>query len=365
MDAHGEWKKWNQAGFYGAPFIWTTLHDFGGTNGMKGNLSLINQIPFDAVGKAEVWGTGYTPEGIDQNPVYYEFMAQNNFRKEPVKNIPEHIVKRSTKRYGLKEEIPELSEAWKLLVSSTYSEDHSVQDGTGIPHLPGWDTSQWSSGGVIPVPALCRTFFAWKKFVSIADLINPEIETFRYDLVNLGREVLAQLSTPISNNFSNAYSARQMSIPRLKEVGQLYIELLKDIDRLVGTDPAFMLGPWLTMAKRFGNGHNDCGEKSCPRFYEWNARAQLTTWNPTPKNATQIPSGPIDYASKHWSGLIRDYYAKRAELMLNQALRDATQGKPLNIVEVERIKAQLAFDWTNSNSIYPNHPTETDRKSVV
>ena len=50
---------------------------------------------------------------------------------------------------------------------------------------------------------------------------------------------------------------------------------------------------------------------------------QLTTWNPTPANATNIPGGPVDYASKHWSGLISDYYSVRASLVLQQAQADA------------------------------------------
>ncbi len=36
VNGAGEWQKWNDASFFGAPFIWTTLHDFGGTDGMKG-----------------------------------------------------------------------------------------------------------------------------------------------------------------------------------------------------------------------------------------------------------------------------------------------------------------------------------------
>ena len=69
----GEWHKWGNASFFGANFIWTTLHNFGGTDGMKGDLALINQIPFGAMrpwGEREtsVWGTGLSPEGIDQNP---------------------------------------------------------------------------------------------------------------------------------------------------------------------------------------------------------------------------------------------------------------------------------------------------------
>eukprot|EP00463_Aulacantha_scolymantha_P003547 TRINITY_DN4419_c0_g1_i1.p3 TRINITY_DN4419_c0_g1~~TRINITY_DN4419_c0_g1_i1.p3 ORF type:complete len:77 (-),score=9.04 TRINITY_DN4419_c0_g1_i1:1008-1238(-) len=63
--------------FLASNFIWTTLHDFGATDGMKGNLSQINEIPFSGMSpeaETSVWGTGFTPEGIDQNPVYYEFM---------------------------------------------------------------------------------------------------------------------------------------------------------------------------------------------------------------------------------------------------------------------------------------------------
>ena len=50
---------------------------FGGTDGMKGDLARINEIPFgaDGVPNNTYWGTGFTPEGIDQNPVYYEFMT--------------------------------------------------------------------------------------------------------------------------------------------------------------------------------------------------------------------------------------------------------------------------------------------------
>lgn len=48
MSAHGdgEFKQWD--GQWGVPFIWTALHTYGGNLGIKGNLSLINQIPFAA-----------------------------------------------------------------------------------------------------------------------------------------------------------------------------------------------------------------------------------------------------------------------------------------------------------------------------
>lgn len=81
---------------------------------------------------------------------------------------------------------------------------------------------------------------------------------------------------------------------------------------------AFLAGPWLEAAKAWGAGNNDCGSMTCTAFYEWNARCQITSWFPTPANASEVPGNVIDYASKHWSGLIRDYYAVRAGLVLTQ-----------------------------------------------
>jgi hypothetical protein len=61
------------------PFIWTSLHTYGGNLGIKGNISRINDIPFAAPPLApspagydprtQAVGVGYTPEGLDQNTV--------------------------------------------------------------------------------------------------------------------------------------------------------------------------------------------------------------------------------------------------------------------------------------------------------
>ena len=115
------------------------VHNFGGTDGMKGDLAKVNEIPFGGMAPegppSSVWGTGFTPEGIDQNPVYYEFMLGQNWRTEPVENITDFIITRSQNRYNLEAPSPQVADAWSLLVESAYSQDLSVQDGTGVPHL--------------------------------------------------------------------------------------------------------------------------------------------------------------------------------------------------------------------------------------
>lgn len=54
VNGDGEWKKWkNGTGLWGpddnGQFIWSTLHDFVSTDGLKGWIGRINHIPFDAV----------------------------------------------------------------------------------------------------------------------------------------------------------------------------------------------------------------------------------------------------------------------------------------------------------------------------
>jgi alpha-N-acetylglucosaminidase len=121
------------------------------------------------------------------------------------------------------------------------------------------------------------------------------------------------------------------------------------------------VGPWLASARKLASPDaGDCfifeQPSSCPDFYEWNARVQITTWQPTPSNATVVPDGPIDYANKQWSGLVGDYYLERVRLIQKQALSDASAGQPLNHTAVDQIRASLAYNWTTSTKSYPVTP---------
>jgi hypothetical protein len=113
------------------------------------------------------------------------------------------------------------------------------------------------------------------------------------------------------------------------------------------------------MAKQFAIDYDteDCTDTgyetitTCSKFYEWNARVQLTTWNPTSQNASKIPAGPIDYASKHWSGLIKDYYSERVK-----RLRDAFVQVVPNRPNEDLLKVKLAYEWTTATNAYPIQP---------
>ena len=372
-----EWKKWNNASFFGASFIWTTLHNYGGTDGIRGDLARVNNIPFDAILEprtSSIIGSGATTEGIDQNPAYHEFVYEQPFRTAPVPNLTAHMIQRSHQRYGLIEQNQDVSKAWAFLVDSLYATDMNVQDHTGIAHLQprGGDVSSlFVLDRYTPKPIICKIFGAWQHLLRAASTsAHPGFQTepFLYDLVNLGREVLAQIATPAALNCSDATARDTLDKSELGRMGTFYIELLHDADTLVATDTAFLLGPWIEAARRWGVNSNDCdshvlainknmNKDKCEWFYEWNARTQITTWNPTPKASPKIPGGPVDYAAKHWSGLIKDYYGKRAALLMKQALQDQAAGQPLDQSRVDRRFAQHAYEWTTDMNKYPTHTT--------
>ena len=66
MDIGGIWKYWQNYSFFGAPFIWTTIHNMGGNDGMKGDMRMLTDLPSQAISAgASIIGTGATPEGTN------------------------------------------------------------------------------------------------------------------------------------------------------------------------------------------------------------------------------------------------------------------------------------------------------------
>jgi hypothetical protein len=129
MSAHGtgQWHDRYWKGQWGLPFIWTPLHTYGGSISMKGNLSEINVIPFDAPPlaavpkgydpKTQAVGVGYTPEGLDQNTAYYELLQEAAFKAQPESNLTSWLVNRANRRYGTVKN-PDVAAAWVALGAS-------------------------------------------------------------------------------------------------------------------------------------------------------------------------------------------------------------------------------------------------------
>ena len=141
-------------------------------------------------------GVGYTPEGLDQNPAYYELLQEAAFKAAPEPDLTAWLVKRAHRRYGLTEPNADVASAWADLGASGYSNDGPVHDGSGVGKMPAAGFPEWM--GFLdnrPKPALCLEWRAWGSMISAASAVaQPLPKTFTYDLVDVGREVLSQLT---------------------------------------------------------------------------------------------------------------------------------------------------------------------------
>ncbi|XP_056433195.1 LOW QUALITY PROTEIN: alpha-N-acetylglucosaminidase-like [Gadus chalcogrammus] len=323
--------------FYGQPFIWCMLHNFGGNSGFFGQVESINSGPFQALSfpNSSLVGLGIAPEGIEQNPVIYELMSELAWRKEPV-NLSKWVSLYAMRRYGSTQE--SLGAAWRLLFFSVYNctvphyRNHNHSPLVRRPSLR-MNTEVWYNRSDL--------FDAWKLLVEAAPPLMSK-GTFRHDLVDITREALQVLTSAYYLEIAESF--RNQKLPELLTAGGVLVhDLLPELDRLLSSDGNFLLGPWLEQAQALALGEKEA------RLYDMNARNQITLWG---------PSGEIvDYASKEWGGLMEDYYAQRWGLFVNTLVDCLHTGLPFKqeAFNQEAFKVEQGFVYNGRK--YPSEPT--------
>jgi alpha-N-acetylglucosaminidase len=108
LDLYGEvnpvWKK--QSAFFGKPWIWNVLHNFGGRTSMSGKLQDMSSNLKDAINspaRGDFSGIGMAMEYFGNNPVVEEFVMSMVWEKQ-IPDAKEWIGSYVTNRYGKKNE---------------------------------------------------------------------------------------------------------------------------------------------------------------------------------------------------------------------------------------------------------------------
>uniref|UniRef100_A0A2C9K9Q2 Alpha-N-acetylglucosaminidase n=1 Tax=Biomphalaria glabrata TaxID=6526 RepID=A0A2C9K9Q2_BIOGL len=324
--------------YYGQPFIWCMLHNFGGTMELYGAVEQINKGPF--IGRqfanSTMVGIGITPEGIHQNEVMYEFMLENSWRSQP-RDVNDWIVKYARQRYGA--DSPSAITAWKLLMNGVYNCSTNIRDFNHvlitIRPTPTYNIKIdiWYDPEDL--------FSAWDNMLNASFDLNGS-ELFLYDITDVTRNSLQIIALQFYSAMVTAFHKKDIST--VKEAGQNITNLLADLDHLLSSNERFLLGPWIADAKSWATDDNES------KLYEYNARNQITLWG---------PSGQIhDYASKQWAGVIADYYKPRWQFFTNwlvQLIQNDSQWDS-NIFE-ENILSTVEIPWNIQRYQYPTTPT--------
>uniref|UniRef100_A0A2A4IUB9 Alpha-N-acetylglucosaminidase n=1 Tax=Heliothis virescens TaxID=7102 RepID=A0A2A4IUB9_HELVI len=299
--------------YFGQPFIWCMLHNFGGTLGMFGNMVTINKDVYEVRARenSTMIGIGLTPEGINQNYVVYDLMLESAWRQSPVRDLDAWVADYAERRYGCKS----AAEAWKYLLKSVYSFNglNRVRGKYVVTRRPSFKLKPW---------AWYRSYDLFEAFRHLVyvDDDNCSSDGYWYDVVDVTRQALQyrveQLYVNVVNDrFTNTF-VYDASIQR-------FLDALSDMGKILSENEHFTAFKWYRKARSLGNGTDQAD------LYDLNARNQITLWG---------PNGEIsDYACKQWADLLKSYYYPRWQTFLTAALKAKQNNEDFNEKATRRI----------------------------
>ncbi len=323
---------WNLTrAFCGKPWVWCNIQSFGNRVWLGGALERINRDLFAARQDAQagrLCGLGFVNEGLDFNPVVYDFLLELAWRDAPV-DLPVWLRDFARRSYGRANAAA--AQAWEILHQTVYQAafDNGVAY-TAVPSLDGPPGTPYSNDQLAQ---------AGRLLLSAADEL-ADSDAFRFDLVNVTRQVLGNSAAEFHFRILDAFERKDQD--DLRQAMNALREFLSDLDALLATRSEFLLGGWLADARRWGRTE---AERS---RLEWNARRVLTLWGNT--------AALRDYAARQWSGLLTGFYLQRWELFathLDQALAASRPFDPNAFLE-----AMFAFEqqWADAPDLYARVP---------
>lgn len=318
--------------FCGKPWLWCNVQNFGDRVGLGAALDRNNTGLNDArrsPQRGQLRGLGFVNEGLDYNPVAYDFMFEMAWRDEPV-DLPAWIASYAHHRYGRVQ--PNAQRAWQTLRATVYAAP--LRENSVITRAPTLarlrDTTTYDPR---------RLVSAWGDLMQAADELGNR-EAFRSDLVNVARQALANHASTLHARIGRAWRAKD--IAGFERATGRFLALIHDLDTLLATRQEFLLGSWLEDAKRWGATEAERARS------EWNARRVITLWGDTP--------ALNDYARKQWSGMLEDYYAARWKRFLDAAAASLRGGKTFDAAGSQRDITTWTKSWADDRKIYSAVP---------
>jgi alpha-N-acetylglucosaminidase len=332
------WKRTES--FYGKPWIWNQLNNFGGNTNLFGRMEGVAANPALALkdpNRGNLKGIGLTMEAIEQNPVMYELMMEHTWRTEVIdldKWLPQYV----RNRYGVENE--HALKAWQTLRTTVYN-GKLIRDGAEsiIQARPTFDSlTRWTKT-TLNYPAK-DLHPAWDELILASETCKNS-DGFQYDLVDVSRQVLANYALPLQRKFVAAYQNKNLA--DFTKYSTQFIELIDDMDQLLATRKDFMLGPWVADAR-------NCGKTPAEKaLYEMNAKDLITLWGGANNRLHE-------YACRQWSGLFSDFYKPRWQQFFAEITEALKSGKEMDVKAFQPKIAEWEWKWVNARKDYPLNP---------
>ncbi len=284
-------------GFFGQPFIWCYLGNFGGNTMLVGDLNVLSGKLDAAYGEQDgnMLGVGSTLESFDNSPQIFELLLEHPWvLDEPADRVSAFTRRWADLRYGGENEA--CREAWRLLVDSVYKDWSFYGLGTQMVARP----SLSGHGTYYTKPYYSYDNGTLLRVIRLMMQSPSKRVSYQYDVANLLSQWLGNHFMEVRDAYTAAY--RREDTASMRRYATLALEMIDDADTLLRTVKPFDYYEWAKQAHTWGRGERE------QWYYETQARTLLTVWG-----------GPVlnDYANRMWGRLLKQYYRTRWSLFFN------------------------------------------------
>jgi len=312
--------------FYGAPFVWCYVGNFGGNTHFLAPLNLVEGRIENALPVENCLGVGTTLEGLNINPVTYDLLYEQPWHAGGKVDLAKWVEAYADRQAGGAD--PAVRKAWSMLRTDVFNDNPDGIWGRHnflqtVPTLRG-------GGSKAQIPIRQAALVASVNTLLEASPASRGSDGYQFDLVNLSRQALGNLSNMIGRRMMAA--AVSKDLPAFKRESARLMGLGRDIDTLLGTRHEFLLGPWIADARGWGV---DAKEGD---YYEHNAREIITTWH-------EAGGGLSDYARRQLNGLFRTYYMQRWEAFIGQMEKALESGEPFDEGAYQKSRVKGDGEW--------------------
>ena len=329
--------------FMGHDWAFCMLLNFGANVGLFGKIQHVVAEYYKARESqfaTTMKGVGLTMEGIENNPVMYELVSELPWRSDKFEWqgwLNDYVEARYGNTHNAK-----LHEAWMLLARSIYGAPGELnQQGChesiicARPSLDAYQVSTWS--GMKPYYNPDDVIRAARLMVEASHEVQAN-DNFRYDLIDITRQAIAEQARYVYKEVQAAYKAKDREM--YAHATKKFLDITLQQDHMLSSMPDFMVGHRIAQARSLGTTPAESDQ------YEWNARVQITTWG----NRSAAERGGLrDYAHKEWNGIIKDVYYQRWKQYFD-ALGKTFDGQPMRQFDFYAMDEK----WTLLHNEYPS-----------
>ena len=324
--------------YYGVPYIWCYLGNFGGNTYLAGNPNEVNKLIENtfANGGDNFRGIGSTLEGFDVNPFMYQYIFEKAWDFDTHKDLDAYARVVADSRTGKVDE--NARKAWSILFKEIYH-DRSVPGHSPLMNLrPSFGRSSSYHSSVRYTYDNDRL----REAIQLLLAADGRGSAYTFDVVNLTRQWLSNNFDTLSFQYKEAYDARDRE--RLDKTRDRMLAILDEMDRLLGSQTYFLVGKWIADARGWGADATEAN------YFESNARDLLTSWGDRGNMLT-------DYANRTLSGLVGSYYKGRWELFFDAVEKSLDAGEPLDEPALtEAYKDWESAWWHDRPGSFPSEP---------